>query len=287
MPSPILIHKSDFKSDLKRCSTASRGRLGKMIKWVRVLFTLRRSEFRWPKPCGRSRGERGQPHRVTSRTATCCHTGVTAPGFISKVPVRLSRVHRGLQKRHTEDFYIFEANTPFPRSKCVCSFISSLSLPSPAGTELCEEGARGTSLPGQDRARRNPAAAPGELEIKEDGTGNFKFPLPAEAGDAEVAAGSLREPQCKAEDKSRMDPKEEVGRPHPPRMVLGCESPRALHEPPASHYPGLSCAPNPPQGRGTKGEKHPSSPFHKHENVLKYFRLLNPPRQQEIRCKEP
>ncbi|XP_009325734.1 PREDICTED: LOW QUALITY PROTEIN: uncharacterized protein LOC103919870 [Pygoscelis adeliae] len=88
-------------------------------------------------------------------------------------------------------------------------------------SSLRGEDAHGTSLPGQDRTvcvrppRRVCEVPPlprvtEELEIKEDGTGNFKFPLPEVAGDTVVAAGSFREPRCRAEDKPRIAPEEEV-----------------------------------------------------------------------------
>lgn len=158
MPSPILIYK--FYLTLKGAAqrAGEEGRFGKMIKRVRVLFTLQRSEFRWPKPCSHLEGEQGQPHRVTSQTATCCQTGVTAPGFISKVPVRLSRVHWGSPEAAYGGFLHLPRQTHgFPCSKCICSFISP---PFPFPLLLAQSSARKVPMAHPSPGSTEPSITP-------------------------------------------------------------------------------------------------------------------------------
>lgn len=149
----------------------------------------------------------------------------------------------------------------------------SLPLLLTQSSSLRGEDAHGTSLPGQDRTvcvrppRRVCEVPPlprvtEELEIKEDGTGNFKFPLPEVAGDAEVAAGSFREPRCRAEDKPRIAPEEEVG--PPPRTRGDAGVPAAGSVP--TRPPQTTCQPQPggspalQNHRGEGGRREQTTP---------------------------
>lgn len=267
-----------------------------MIKWVRVLphaalpSVGRGASFTGQSPAAARRGEQGQPDGVESRTATRCKTDITAPGFHFKraaTPALLSGAPGGSRSGTRRIFTPSEANTWVSKLRVQLQFYFppfSSPLPLAQSSSLRGEDALSASLPGQDGPppphpkpglrgappppHVTPTAAPEELEIKEDGTGNFKFPLLEVAGDTEATAGSFREPRCRAEDKPRTAPAEELGPPHThPGRCRGANNGEHPHETSTNHLPatthGLSRASKPPRGRGTKAENHPSSPFHK------------------------
>lgn len=88
---------------------------------------------------------------------------------------------------------------------------------------------------GQDRAAHPaefPLAVLEELQTKEEGTGNFEFPLPEVAGDTEAGA----------EEKPRVALEEEVETPPTPKNG---DQPLKTPNPPASPIPALCWASNP------------------------------------------
>lgn len=79
---------------------------------------------------------------------------------------------------------------------------------------------------------RIPPAVLEELQTKEEGTGNFEFPLPEVAGDTEAGA----------EEKPRVALEEEVETPPAPKNG---DQPLKTPNPPASPIPALCWASNP------------------------------------------
>lgn len=206
-------------------------------------------------------------------------------GFISseQLPLPLSQVHREVSRSGTRRIFTSsEANTWVSKLRVHLQFYFppfSSPLPLAQSSSLRGEDAHSASLPGQDgppspkpglRGAPPPhvtptAAPPEELEIKEDGTGNFKFPLPEVAGDTEATAGSFWEPRHRAEDKPRTAPAEELGPPHThPGRCRGANNGEHPPETSTNHLPAttrrLSRASKPLRGRGTKAENHPALP---------------------------
>lgn len=162
MPSPILIYKLYLTLKGAAQRAGGGGRFCKMIKWVRVLphaalpSVGRGASFTGQSPAAARRGEQGQPDGVESRTATCCKTDITAPGFHFKraaTPALLSGAPGGSRSGTRRIFTPSEANTWVSKLRVQLQFYFppfSSPLPLAQSSSLRGEDALSASLPGQD-----------------------------------------------------------------------------------------------------------------------------------------